>query len=66
MVAIGAGDEARILKDDGPRLHHMFVEAPDLSFDADEIEPGRVVTIRFPRPGRYPGHAGSIRGYGSR
>jgi plastocyanin len=53
-VAIRADDEVRVFNDDGPRLHHVFVEAPDLRFDSDEIEPGQVVTIRLPRAGRYP------------
>jgi plastocyanin len=52
-VAIARGEELRILNDDGLLLHHVFVEAPDFRFDSDEIEPGQVVAIRFPRPGRY-------------
>lgn len=52
-VSIGRGGELRILNDDGLLLHHVFVDSPDLRFDSDEMEPGQVVTIRFPRPGRY-------------
>ncbi|GIX10244.1 hypothetical protein [Elioraea sp.] len=52
-IAIGPGEVVRILNDDGLLLHHVFVDSPDLRFDSDEIEPGQVVTIRFPHPGRY-------------
>lgn len=52
-VTIARGEALRILNDDGLLLHHVFVDAPDFRFDSDEIEPGQVVAIQFPRPGRY-------------
>lgn len=52
-VVIARGAEVRIVNDDGLLLHHVFVDAPELRFDSDEMEPGQVVTIRFVHPGRY-------------
>jgi plastocyanin len=52
-VMIARGEAVRIVNDDGLLLHHVFVDAPELRFDSDEMEPGQVVTIRFVRPGRY-------------
>jgi plastocyanin len=52
-VTIARGQELRILNDDGLLLHHVYVDAPGLRFDSDEMEPGQVVAIRFARPGRY-------------
>ncbi len=52
-LEVAAGDSVRVVNDDAPLVHHVYVDAEGLSFDSGDQNPGDAATIRFDRPGHY-------------
>jgi plastocyanin len=51
-VAIGRGSVVRILNDDNV-THHVFIDAPEMSFDSGEQPVGATVELHFDKPGAF-------------
>lgn len=51
-VEITQGGTLEISNDD-PRMHHLYVDSPDFTFDSGEQPSGKTVVIEFPRSGDY-------------
>lgn len=51
-LTLERGSVARIVNDDRV-THHVYVDAPGMSFDSGEQPIGTTVDLRFDRPGKY-------------
>lgn len=52
-IGIAKGDTLLVGNDDGELLHHLFIQSDAFSFDSGQQEPGKVVTITFPKAGTF-------------
>ena len=51
-LTVATGDSVQFVNEDD-FIHQIYVDASGFSFDSDETEPGKSVTVRFTTPGTY-------------
>ncbi len=51
-VEISRGDSVQFTNDD-PFIHHLYIEAPNFTYDSGDQRPGRTIKIAFDQPGEY-------------
>lgn len=52
-IVIQRGETVRIVNDDADLLHHVYVSSDKFNFDANDMEPGSKVDIKFPVVGDF-------------
>jgi plastocyanin len=52
QVSIAAGDTIEFSNDDD-FIHQIYIQSPQLSFDSEEQEPGKNITVKFPVAGHF-------------
>lgn len=53
VLEITKGETVRIVNDDRV-THHVYVAAPEMSYDSGEMPVGTSLTLRFDRTGTFP------------
>lgn len=51
-VEISRGESVQFTNDD-PFIHHLYIEAPNFTYDSGDQRPGRTIKIAFDQPGEY-------------
>lgn len=52
-VSIHPGEHVTLVNDDGDVVHHAYIDAPDLTYDSNDLEPGDKAVIAFPKGGDF-------------
>ncbi|KQP82833.1 cupredoxin domain-containing protein [Methylobacterium sp. Leaf117] len=50
---VSRGARVEIVNDDGDLLHHVYIDAPDFSFDSGDLKPGSRTQVVFTVPGTF-------------
>jgi plastocyanin len=52
-INLHPGEHVTIVNDDSDLIHHAYIDAPDLSYDSGDQEPGDKAVITFPKDGDF-------------
>ena len=52
-ISLHPGEHVTIVNDDGDLIHHAYIDAPDLTYDSGDQEPGGKAVITFPKDGDF-------------
>jgi len=52
-IVLHAGEHITVINDDGDLIHHAYIDAPDLTYDSGDQEPGMKAVITFPKDGDF-------------
>jgi len=52
-ISLHPGEHITVINDDGDLIHHAYIDAPDLTYDSGDQEPGMKAVITFPKDGDF-------------
>lgn len=52
-LVVPRGATVEIVNDDGDLLHHVYVDAPELTFDSGDLKPGSKTQLAFTAAGTF-------------